>query len=112
MDALPLFYYEPPRIDRMRGRITDRSAGGELRTRVMFDDAQYEIELTTEVMPTAEKDALLAFYEAHLAEQFLFTTTHEASPRVFVVTWLSEPEEVHEGGPWWSLRLRFGGTLT
>lgn len=109
MDALPSFYVQDCAITRRLGRRVERTAGGALRGRIMYDEPVYSIDIKSDYLTTAEKDALLTFYGAHLDIVFLYTSAHEPAPRTFAVSWTEEPEDVHVIADFWTVRLRLEG---
>ena len=109
MDAIPAFYVdETSTIRRLRGRKPERTASGKMRARIGYDVAVYAIEIASDLLTTAERNALVNFYIAHADQTFLWTSW-EPVPRTFAVDWVDEIDDQHVGGDWWVVKLKLEG---
>ncbi len=87
----------------IRQTVVDRASGGAVRARILHDKTRQEITLHHERLTTAQKDAVVAFYEANLASPFYLTRTRDGATRTLTVIFSEPPQPVFVKGLRWNV---------
>lgn len=90
------------------GRLSDRSEGGTLKSRVLYPARKATYRVVHPYLTNAQRDTLLSFYDANTTAVVEFTWHGDTTPVAVQVKFLEVPVLTPHGGGRWRAEVRLG----